>query len=82
MDISETNRHIAENMRYLRHQKRLSQTALARQLGMGLYSLRRLESGDIPSRFTGDRICRICDFFDISADHLLFLDIASADTAK
>jgi len=82
MEITEINRHISENMRYLRRKKQLSQAALARQLGMGLHSLRRLESGDIPPRLNSNGICRICAFFDISADHLLFLDMASTDTSE
>ena len=79
MEITDVSQHIAENIRYLRQKHKMTQAALANQLGIGIGSLRRLESGDILSRFRCRCICQIYNIFHISADTLLLHSIESLD---
>ena len=79
MEITDVYRHMAENIHYLRVKSKMTQAALASQLGIGVSSLRRLENGDIPNRFRCHCICRVCNIFHISADTLLMCSIETLD---
>ena len=62
---------LKNNLVCLRKQNGLSQKQMARLLGIGVGSLRKLEHGCLPSRLSVDFLFRIQDLFHIQPHTLL-----------
>ena len=58
------------NIRTLREREGLSKAAMAKRLHIGVGTLTRLESGELPPRLDCCIIFAICDEFDISISDL------------
>ena len=58
------------NIRTLREREGLSKAAMAKRLHIGVGTLTRLESGELPPRLDCCIIFAICDEFDISISAL------------
>ncbi len=54
------------NIKWLRHNARLTQTAMAKRLGISIKTLKVIESGQLPARTNTDIIFRIDREFGIS----------------
>jgi transcriptional regulator with XRE-family HTH domain len=68
----ERQRRFARNLRAARHRARLTQAGIAELLGMGDEVYARYERAKMwPSL---DKLCRLCDILDCTADALLGLD--------
>ena len=68
----ERQRRFARNLRAARHRARLTQAGIAEMLGMGDEVYARYERAKMwPSL---DKLCRLCDILDCTADKLLGLD--------
>lgn len=68
-----------EKMKELRKNCKLSQLELATQIGCSQNTISKIEKGDTQPR--ADVLKNMCEFFHVSADYLLGLDIAdNSDT--
>lgn len=56
---------LCKNICYLRRVHGLSKKEMANKLGIGIYSLTKLESGILPPRLTTNVLLRIYDVFGI-----------------
>lgn len=74
---NELNQLLGKNLYYLRTEYGLSQSSLARLLGISPGTLRHIEQG-VPSKRTTARLLRrACEIFCISADAILRKDLDS-----
>ncbi len=62
---------LGHNLTVLRRKYKLSQTALAKLVGISVYTLRGWESGNIPTVFSLKTLHRICAVFDTTVELLL-----------
>ena len=67
--------HIRHNIVYLRRHYSLSQKSLAKLLGIGVRTLRKIEQGSKFPRIHAGTLCRLCDIFGIPSDAFLYCDI-------
>ncbi len=68
-----TNKEIqllCSNVRALRRQRNLSQREMAAIMGIGISSLRKLESGCLPPRLRLDAVFALADAFSLPPDAL------------
>jgi len=61
-----------ENVRILRKSHNLTQRELARIMGIGVQSLRRIERGDFPPGFCAYHLFRMVEYFQIPSDALFY----------
>jgi len=61
---------LAQNIRKLRQESKLSQEGLAKKIGITFSTLTKLESG-VNSNPTLETICKIADTFKVSLDKLV-----------
>ena len=66
---------ICKNLRYLRKRNGLTQKQMADILGVGIGSIREMEKGRIPRCFRVGALRRLCEYFQISGDDIVFKDI-------
>ena len=78
MDLTNETQIFGENLRALRQREHLTQKELARIMGIGVGSLRRIDRGDFPLRFYVSHLERILDHFGVTADSL-FVPMEKAD---
>jgi len=69
---------LCRNIRFLRIKNRLTQKQMADRLGISIGSLRKIEKDGAMPRVNGSLLLRVCDTFAISADALLYEDLAEA----
>lgn len=73
------NLHFYRNIGYLRRAAGLTQKKMAGIVGISVGTLRRMESGSSLPRANCAMLCRVCDYFGISADAMLRCDLESLD---
>ena len=69
MDACDKN--FCKNILYLRRKHHLSQKEMAAILGISIGRLRRIERGEDQTRLHCGMLCRVCDYFALSADKIL-----------
>jgi transcriptional regulator with XRE-family HTH domain len=70
LDLESANQKTGDRIRFLREQKRVSQKKLASEIGLSMTTIQNYERDiNIPK---GDHIVKLCSFFGVSADWLLF----------
>ena len=69
--MSDWDTNFCQNLRYLRQTCQISQTEMARILGVSVTTYRRIERCTPSVRLHGGRVRRVCDHFLISADGIL-----------
>ena len=70
MEQSDEEKNFCTNMRSLRLLHKLSQKEMAKALGIGLKSLRKIEAGEIPPRLSTDVLFAIHNRFGIRISNL------------
>ena len=60
-----------QNLRYLRRHHGMTRKELAEVIGISPGKLARLEREEPGCRVNGEMLCRLCDYFDLSADLVL-----------
>ena len=71
MDISQEKQNFCRNVAYLRKKHRLTQAQMAKIMNVGIGTVRSLERGIVPPRLNVCVLCRLHDYFHISADALI-----------
>lgn len=74
MDKKEICQRFFKNICFLRKVNGLTQKEMAAIVGISVGTLRRIEK-DYSPRANCQMLCRICDYFDISADKMLICDL-------
>ena len=64
-----TNQIFGKNLKILRKKRGISQKEISQKIGIATSTYQRYEEGYLPK---GDHLLRICDFFNCSADWLLY----------
>lgn len=72
--------YIAQNIKYLREQKKMQGKELATILGVAQSSISHYESGRMNPSF--DTVEKMCDLFGVNAHQLLMIDLASGADDK
>lgn len=62
--------NFCRNVKKLRANNFLTKTEMARKLKISMYTLNKIESGELPRRLTVEIIYAIVDEFDIKAEDL------------
>lgn len=60
-----------QTVRRLRREHHLTQKEMAQIIGIGLTSLRKIESGIYPVRLNVYHLCRIAEYFSLTANEIL-----------
>ncbi len=63
------------NVRYLHKAYHMSAMEMAQVLGVSVPKLRRIEKGDINVRINCDMLWRLCDYFHLSADTMIRVNL-------
>lgn len=71
MNTDQDIKNFCDNVRRLRREAGLSQKEMAQVMGVGIYSLRKIEAGCLPPMMGIDAIFRLHSRFSIPL-HLLF----------
>ncbi len=75
MKIDEGYTNFCRNIRYLRAKHHLSQQEMAKLLGIGVGTLRKMEQGMIPPRLGCGVLCRLAASFHVSANAMIWKDL-------
>ncbi len=75
MEYTEFEQQFGRNVQYLRTKYFLSQRSMAALLGIGIKSLRKIESGQRCKRAVTNLLFRVCNIFDVSADAVIHDDL-------
>lgn len=67
MDYESAKKTCADRALYLRQEKRMSQSLLAKELGTNVAAIARLEHGE---RFNIVLLLKYCSYFDVTLDWL------------
>ncbi len=68
MDLHEIENHIGKQIKLLRLSRKISQKALAKQMGITYQQVQKYENG--LNKISVSRLWQICDIFDISPNFL------------
>ena len=71
MNINQQLQSLCRNVAYLRKKHGLTQSQMANIMGVGIGTVRSLERGIVPPRMKACVLCRLHDYFHISADTLI-----------
>ena len=71
VDYESAKKTCAIRATYLRQEKHMSQSLLAKELGTYLAAIARLEHGE---RFNVDLLLKYCNFFNVTLDWLFDMD--------
>lgn len=71
VDYESAKKTCADRSLYLRQEKHMSQSLLAKELGTYLAAIARLEHGE---RFNVDLLLKYCDYFGVTLDWLFGMD--------
>lgn len=77
MDYETAKKTCANRSLYLRQEKHMSQSLLAKELGTNLAAIARLEDGE---RFNIVLLLKYCNFFDVTLDWLFGMGGDGGDT--
>ncbi len=70
MDMDKKVQTLCRNLVHLRKKAAMTQKEMAALMGIGVSTLRKLESGQLPPRLGMDVIFALCDAFSISPGSL------------
>ena len=75
--------YVYKNIKYIRKFYALSQQEMSDIMGFSQSTLRRIEQGNSSVRINGKTLCKLCDYFHMSTDAVILLDLEalSADPA-
>lgn len=72
MNLEQSVINFCQNLRHLRKVHGMTQKEMAQILGISVKRLSKMDNCDPHVRINTAHLCRVCDYFHLSSDEILF----------